>query len=220
MKKICAVLMVVILLMGMSCAFAQEANEELPVITFRNMRLGSTVKEIRADMDLSLSKGNVWNLYDFSSIKAGRSFALEEVAGADEVYLEYDLSGVDVAGFTCSYGKALFFQPVVDGQLTSDEESAVLFGGFYDLFPNPEEMTAAEEELADKLTKLYGDAVTEEELTVWHGVDNVDIVMYVANSSNQIRLSYLWMDAQDAISESFAQLTQKHEDRTGNNNGL
>lgn len=204
-------------MMMMTCA---AMADELPEIRFHGMAFGATVAEARETEELWLSKGNEMTYHDFEHLLSGETWAIEQQAGVSKVYLEEDLSGADVAGYPCSFGLAMFYRPVIDGRLCEDDEQAILCGAFYDLFPNSGDMKAIAADLKDKLTTLYGKPETKNNLTTWHGANQVDVVLYVAKNSNQIRLCYLWQGAQEGIDEAFAHVDDEKVDNSQNYNGL
>ncbi|MGN0752977.1 MAG: hypothetical protein ACI4ME_00860 [Aristaeellaceae bacterium] len=216
MKKVLALIMAVLMMTSAGIALA----EELPEIRFRGMAFGATVAEARKTEELSLSKGNDCIYHDFEHLLSGETWTREQQDDNSEVYLDADLDYVDVAGYPCYFGFAMFYRPVIDGRLCEDDEQAILYGAFYDLYPNSSDMESSADDLKNKLTTLYGKPETQNNLTTWHGANQVDVIMYVAKNSNHIRLSYLWWGAQEGIDEAFAHVEDDKVDNSQNYNGL
>lgn len=223
MKKVFALLLAV---MMMACvAFAEETKEELPEINFRGATLGATLGEVKDILECNVYKGSAWSYYNVGDILNSDISMLingyPENANAERVILanEY-LSVEDVAGYEPDMTSVYFVRPVIDGKLVTDDDSAIFYAGIYTFIESKEQTKVLYEDIANKLTSLYGEPQKDGSRLYWLGKDNTEIDL-ILNGTQFVRLSYVWLDAQALIDTAYtAVVNEPAVDNSTNTNGL
>lgn len=227
MKKLTALFLALLMLVGtMSCTALAEAPA---VPQFRGITYGSSLANITAAGAVDKS------LLDFFSADHLRYFICNTAEHDHAFNYEWDeqakdallvamfCDDVEVAGHDNASLYLKFYRPVVDQQLCLNDDDAIFYGGLYVLYPSFDDRADLVADLKTKLTTLYGTPKTKDNYIRWYDGDQVEIVLAVEKSFNEVRLSYLWLDAQTAIEEAFASVSTaqpEQKDISQNTTGL
>ena len=221
MKKVLAVFMAMLLPV---CAGAALA-EELPEVTFRGARLGATLGEVRETLGCSVSKGSAWSYYAVEDIQnpdiGFLNNCFEENKDAGSVILADEYMSVDdVAGYKPSMTAVCFVRPVADGALVTEDDSAIFYAGVYTFVESKDKTKPLFEDLAGKLTALYGQPNKDGSRLYWLCRDNTEIDL-ILNGSQVVRLSYVWTEAQSLMEDACnAAAARGSQDNSSITNGL
>lgn len=242
MKKLLAMILCVMMLGAVCLA------EELPVIQFRGVSLGTTLGEMKAATGERIdAASNTWMPSAIEDIIKGDSvvfltgaFSLTEdaVMATEEQTAVAFLQDVvwdaaEVAGYSCTTMR-YYVRPVQDGVLDMDDDHAMLYAGRYEIYAQMNQVEETVADLTAKLTQLYGTPEVEEKYedfgfttvlaesrTTWYGADDTEVVI-CANpfNSNVIYLSYVWRGAQPLIDTARECIVVETVDNSTNFNGL
>lgn len=219
MKKLFIACLVLFLF---SCTAIAEDN--LPEINFRGLKLGSTASEVFAilgDTDPSLSHGQ--NDCSYAPVNvAGNSIGLrnpEDNKNNEIAILEYCLNNRELAEHECWETRLYFVKPVVDGVLAEDEMDSIFYAGTYTLD------IAAKDDIKAKLTELYGKPEkgqhNRKESYTWYGKNNT--VIYMTQDDilkNFLGISYAWLGFEDVFSETCTYLENQRAMDSSSTAGL
>ena len=218
MKKVFAFLLAVMMLASVGCAWAEETTEELPEIQFRGISFGTTIAEIEQIEKLWVEAySDQWTETNIDNIILGKMLMEEDVVGEQAMLVEY-LPVEEVAGYDCGMAYRYFVRPVENGQIVEDSSQAILYAGSYMLIPESlDETPSAIADLTNKLTQLYGAPVMDENMVVWHGANDVEVVLYNNGSSNVVQLTYAWRGAQPLIDAARQSVSVPDEENVSQN---
>lgn len=227
MKKLTALFLALLMLVGtMSCTALAEAPA---VPQFRGITYGSSLADIAATGAVDTSFLDFFSADTLpyllsSSAEHDHAFNYEwDEQAKDALLVAMFYNPVEVAGHDNAFLFLKFYRPVVDQQLCLNNDDAIFYGGMYALYPNLDNKADLVADLKTKLTTLYGTPKTEDNYIRWYDGDQVEIVLVFAKHSNEVRLSYLWLDAQTAIEEAFASVSTaqpEQKDISQNTTGL
>lgn len=220
MKKILCIILSLIALF--SCSALAEETADLPAIDFRGYPLGSAL----ADMEFEDRK-NIYSLYD------GHAATIEELITSnatvwfddnknEATLLYYNFWVDEVAGYHVSDANMFFIRPVVDGMISENDDEAIFFAGKYDFLLN-NKGEEAYNDLASKLTTLYGEPETKKDVrgqTVlfWYGLNDTAITLY--RRRGDVTLAYVWLGAETLIEEARNAYVEPVVDNAENMSGL
>lgn len=228
MKKILALLLAVLMLASIGCAWAEGTTEELPEIAFRDVQLGENCGKFKKTVDVlkneTILKGfypaheyltyridDIILYWDFNqNNETNNNALLKDVVLFGEIgtYFNYN-GGTLVAGYKPSRVDAFFVRPVADGAIVANDDAAIFYAAYY-AFNNCDD--AMEADLTSKLSSLYGTAgnTTVEQsknapgnkYIVWYGANDTEVTLY--RSGRTICIVYAWRGAEALIDEALA----------------
>ncbi len=207
MRKVCCLLMVLVMLLGVTNAWAQE-TQELPEIDFRGIKFGSLLADVVAMTEL-------WPVEAYEEMPKSIVWAVKQRIQ-------------DVAGHKPERQTELFFvRPVSEGIISDDMFEALFFAGRYTFTDESGEIAR---DLETKLTAFYGTPENrviqfyEEQwdAIAWDGAGNTAILLFYPAGGIQTRLAYVWLDAAPLIeaAENAEVAPAPVEDNSRNYNGL
>lgn len=207
MKKLLITCLVLFLF---SCAAI--ADDNLPEINFRGLKLGATASEVFAilgDTNPSLSNGRNYCSYAPINV-AGNSIGLtvpDDSKNNEMAILEYCFNNKELAGHECWETRLYFVKPVVDGSLVENEMDSVFYAGTYALD------NSAKDDIKAKLTELYGKPEkgkhNKKESYTWYGKNNVAIYMTEDSEiRNYLGISYAWLGFEEVFKETCTYLEE------------
>jgi hypothetical protein len=182
MKKLAAVVCALVLLFSASVSMADASEKE---ILFRGFPWGSSYTEFVEVLPESESRsleGTIWGwAFDY------RMLGIPPTDGCDDIgfYVKTGLPyGETVAGYSVKTIYASFVYPTgEDGILVREKENASLVEADYLIeIYGAEEQDKAYEDLAQKLTRLYGDVDYQSEgnsdqHSVWYGAGGTMVTL-------------------------------------------
>ena len=211
MRKCLALLCTLLLLPCLSLA-----EETLPPLAFFGVELGAPLSEACAVWDCTAVSGAEDEYYHFrlADMTDRQNYVWNEVPNEEpcpEVFLVAQLRSDEVAGYAPNLTCAFFIRPVTDGVLSSSEEDALLYAGYYDFWSVPDTKAMADD-LTAKLNGLYGPAGETGKVdwykagtkTVWHVGDSAAIVLNTYPDNRNVRLSYVLLNADELIEAACA----------------
>lgn len=207
MKKLLITCLVLFLF---SCAAI--ADDNLPEINFRGLKLGATASEVFAILgktDPHLYYGNNYCSYAPINV-ACNSIGLripDDSKNNEMAILEYYLNNDELAGHPCWSTCLYFVKPVVDGSMVESDMDSIFYAGTYALD------NSAKDDIKAKLTELYGKPEkgkhNKKESYTWYGKDNV--VIYMTEDSqiqNFLGISYAWLGFEEVFKETCTYLEE------------
>lgn len=201
MKKAIALLFVLALLLNCAAGLAEAAET---TILFRGIPWGTSLAEIQRE---GLPLQTPYHSPSISSI-AYRMYGGEKKdyysgdVAVNVMYTSEGLSQIKVAGYTVDRIVFNFAYVPVDGKLVDNYENTALYCALYMFAPS--NYNEVLEDLANKLTLLYGDVdLTTNGYRVWYGAEGTMASLYLDGSEIYLKYSFaggedLLIAAQDA----------------------
>ena len=222
MKKVLAFLLAVMMLAGVSCAWAEGTTEEAVEITFRDIAFGATWGEFRDNIDVLKDEypqgfGSAWEgtpyrvedivlygNYNYNIDTANSPLLKDVIFCSNGLDYYYRVKSLMVAGYQTNASEVFFVRPVVVGSIVTDDDSAIFYAAYYE-FGNCDD--AMETDLNTKLSGIYGtpESITDEQgnnLIVWYGANDTEVTLF--RDGTTIRLVYAWRGAEALIDEALA----------------
>ena len=187
------------------------AEDNLPEISFRGMKLGATAGEIATIFEnegkfLSLSSGDPDCSYspkDAAYAFMARTYDVKDGKYNKEAILINYESSMEIAGHSTWGGIMCFVKPIVNGCISENEMDSIFYAGTYAFD------ISAKKDLKNKLTELYGkpekSTYNKNEIYTWYGKNNTAIYMTENRKaiSNFLGITYAWLGFDQVFKETF-----------------
>lgn len=197
-------------------------------ILFKDISWGTSYTEV----DRALPELDMWSMNG----EAFRTFSTDEIVLGDYQGIDFEYNDIniiancyneeiEVAGYTTSDVHLYFAYIPVDGVLAKTENDSAFYGAQY-VFA-PQNLNEMSNDLVEKLSSVYGEPSerikdkdiwdNEYEYVYWYGQNNTELVMRIADSTNdttgvydnEIVLSYVWRDGDKLLQQASDILKQE-----------
>ena len=185
----------------------QEIDADVDGISFRGIPWYSTLEYTEEQLGIVSKYKSAGKLYRIDYINSAGGYVGSDVVEGDlGCAPSYDLK---VAGYQASSTRACFAFPIVEGQIVRDLSLAQLYMGYY-TFKGDDfgDLTKVYEDLAGKLSHLYGAGVEAESSyyasITWTDKDGNYIRLRINSAASYMTLAYVAGSANQRLDEMAA----------------
>ncbi len=234
MKKIVSLIIAVILLL--SCSALAEEETSKPIL-FRGVEWGSTNKDVIKVLPAGVKMRDLrtmeywYPMSDMMYDENGWANQFKAEIGCYCYAQSSSLKGVKVAGYDVEDLYLYYiYTPDKNGKLIKDEAHTAFIYGYYKI--EPKDPDAVFDDLANKLSALYGDideeqsnsSLIDDKMYLWYGAEGTMVSLFrqdYSSGSHYIYIKYGFSGGDDLMEAAYeAAVREESESAASNFDGL